>query len=145
MGNHLSESVCPTIASLLPSNQAVEATNTQPLKDWESLNLHIQQLNQIIKSNQKWFKTNFDLDELFIEVCLTETNILPEEFRKKVFTWCGSGTMVLVHYVSVGTAGLQSYETVNDFISDTKDLKDCLSFLKSVNDEFRARVISQRL
>jgi len=142
MGNYLSESVCPTLASLLPSNQA---TSTDPLKDLDSLNLYIEQLNQIIKSNQKWFRTNFDIDELFIEVCLTDTNILPDDFRKKVFTWCGSGTIVLVHYVSVGAAALRSYDTVNDFIFDTKDLKDCLNFLKSVNDEFRARVISQRL
>lgn len=89
-----------------------------------------------------WFKTNFDLDNLRLEICQTNTNILPDDFRKKVFSWCGSGTLIMVHYSSPCVNNLRTYETVKEFIIALQDLDNVLGYLKKVNTEFKARIVS---
>lgn len=64
---------------------------------------------------------------------MSEGNILPMDFRKKVFCWCGSGTIILITYRRAGLYLEKVYETVKDFLNAIHDLDDILVLLKSVN------------
>ena len=61
---------------------------------------------------------------------------MPEEFRKKVYKWCGSGTYILVHYTQAGIQMLKTFEA-SDFIDSITKTDETLDFLKSVNMEFK--------
>lgn len=78
-----------------------------------------------------FLQTNFEIESLELEICHSDKNIFPLDFRKKVFWWCGSGTHILVHYTKAGgLPGLKSFDKVKTFLQAIKDLDDTLGFLK---------------
>jgi hypothetical protein len=45
-----------------------------------------------------------------IEPYLSDKNLLPEKFRKKVYKWCGAGAMVKVTYLKAGFQTTKLFE-----------------------------------
>ena len=72
-----------------------------------------------------------------IEPYLSDKNLLPENFRKKVYKWCGAGAMVKVTYLKAG--GFRStklFEEAAIFADLLRPIDDCLGFLGSMSKEF---------
>lgn len=146
MGNHTSGAECPQIKIDDKEQPPQVQASQNPLENWDSFSSYIEQLNFVLQSNKVYLKANFDIENLRLEIAHSESNILPLDFRKKVFHWCGSGTLVLVKIQQAGgIEGLQTYETVKDFLKAIGDLDETLIYLRDINMDFKKQVIAQRI
>lgn len=81
MGNYSTAQIkIPNLRSsgeLHPNEEDIQ----DPMKDWDSINLYVENLNHIISRNLNYLKANFDIDSLNVEICMTDTNFLPTAIR----------------------------------------------------------------
>lgn len=67
-----------------------------------------------------FLKVNFDIESLKIEALMSDKNVLPTGLRKYVFSWCGSGSFIKITLKKAGLATVRTYDTVHEFLEDTK-------------------------
>lgn len=87
-----------------------EPTLQQHGDDYDRFVQRISQINMVCQNNITFFKTTFEVDTIDIEVCLSDKNILPSDFRKKVYKWCGSGVDIKINYSIAGLQSVKIYE-----------------------------------
>ena len=100
--------------------------------DYDSFVALIEYLNKALRNNSTFFKTIFEIESLNIEVCFSDKNILPTDFRKSVFKWCGSGIYILVHYSIANSFSLKTFEAAQ-FLKLVDKISEKLELLCSVN------------
>jgi len=57
-------------------------------------------------------KANFDVDQMNVEILLSEKNVLPTSIRHKLFYWWGAGTQVLVTYNKAGLTSVRLFDSI---------------------------------
>ena len=76
---------------------------------------------------------------------MTETNILPDGFRKYMFEWCGAGTYVNISLVKAGGILItKKYENISDFTKKAVAINEVMSFLKSIYKELRVLILDKK-
>ena len=139
----------------------------QPTSDYESFQRYISHLNRLIRHNLPFLKAKFGITSLQISAVLTNSVILPDNLKKKLFDSRIAQTAVLVQFTRAGERAvvtpsqlineqeilrsevereedsecefvfIRKFQSVNEFVERVRSLDTVLENIESFSLEVR--------
>ena len=137
MGNHLSQSQGLEPVHSLPDSEQFG----DPAESWKTFQEYIDKLNRLLRENFVFVKANFpSVQQITICSQLPESNFIPSGIQKLFFA---AGASVKVTIQKQAAETVRVFATVKEFLSAMRNVDELLGFLKSVNREFRSKLMAQ--